>query len=341
MSQLTHEKRQHQSLFGPIVLIAIGLFFLFSQINPLTDLHWLDVLRLWPLLLIFLGLNILVLQAPRPYNTFLSGVVAVVAVLVFGYVLLNGLAGTRFGGTAVEMGDWQTESIQFAAEDVSTAVYDIVIGPPGADIYALEDSNELIAGTVNYQEDFIFDTDVSGSQATVKLAPNESTEEWVFLPDYWREYGETNRWQVGLSPRVPAALNLEAVAGTSHVDLRDLMLSSLVASANAGETELLLPGGNYDADLVTNAAAMELVLPAHGRQAIDLQVNAGSVNLALPPEMEARIEVDRTLGSFSVNDARLQPVSGEENVWQTAGYDDAPNRLDLAIHIAVGAVTMQ
>ncbi len=57
MSQMTHRERRPNSLFGPIVLIAIGLFFLLNQTNMLTDLYWLDVLRLWPLLLVFLGLN--------------------------------------------------------------------------------------------------------------------------------------------------------------------------------------------------------------------------------------------------------------------------------------------
>jgi hypothetical protein len=59
MSQITQRpERRSNSLFGPIVLIAIGLFFLFNRFNILTDLYWLDVLRLWPLLLIFLGLNL-------------------------------------------------------------------------------------------------------------------------------------------------------------------------------------------------------------------------------------------------------------------------------------------
>jgi hypothetical protein len=84
------------SLFGPIALIAIGLFFLFNRFNLLTDLYWLDVLRLWPLLLVFLGLNVLALQAPRPYTSLFSGLISLAAVLVFGYVLLNGLAGTPF-----------------------------------------------------------------------------------------------------------------------------------------------------------------------------------------------------------------------------------------------------
>lgn len=96
MSEISRREQRHTSLFGPIVLIAIGLFFLFNRLDPLTDLYWQDVLRLWPLLLIFLGLNVLALQAPRPYASLFSGLISLVAVLVLGYVLLNGLAETPF-----------------------------------------------------------------------------------------------------------------------------------------------------------------------------------------------------------------------------------------------------
>jgi hypothetical protein len=339
MSQLTHKERRPGSLFGPIVLIAIGLFFLFNHTNMLTDLYWLDVLRLWPLLLVFLGLNILALQAPRPYASLFSSVIALVAVVLFGLVLLNGLGGTPLRGR-LGTGEWQTKPIHFRAADVKTAVYNIVIGPPGADLYALEDSNDLLAGTITYQDDYLFETNVAGGEATIRLAPQNNSEEWVFLPDYWREFGEDHRWQLGLNGNVPADLTLEAVAGSSELDLRNLQLDSLTLTVSAGDTELLLPGGDYDAHLITNAGSNEITLPENGRHAINLEVNAGSVTLHLPSDMALHVEVDRALGSFSANDAGLRQVDGQENVWETADYNTATNRLDLTIHIAVGSVAI-
>lgn len=336
---MEHNKQRSLSLFGPIVLIAIGLFFLFSRLNPVQDLYWLDALRLWPLLLIFVGLNILVLQAPRPYASVLSGIIAIIAVVVFGAVLLNGLGGTPLRGR-LEMGDWQTKPIHFSADQVETAVYDFVLGPPGADLYALEDSQDLLAGTITYQDDYVFETKMSGDEASITLAPQNNSEEWVFLPDYWREYGEANRWQLGLNRNVPAALTLEAVAGSSHLDLSKLLLDSLSLTASAGDVELLLPDGTYDTDLVTNASSMEITLPQNGRPSINLQVNAGSVVLHLPANMALRVEADSTLGSFNSQNARLQRMDDQENVWQTADYAQAENRLDLNLHTSVGSVTV-
>lgn len=223
---------------------------------------------------------------------------------------------------------------------METAVYDMVIGPPGADLFALEDSNDLISGTITYQDDYLFETELSGGEASVRLAPQNNSEEWVFLPDYWREYGEANRWQLGLNRNVPADLTLEAVAGRSQMDLSQLLLDSLMLTASAGDIELLLPDGNYNADIVTNAATTEITLPENGRQSINLQVNAGSVVLHLPSDMALHVEVDSALGSFGNQNPDLQPVDGQDNVWETAVYAQAENQLDLNVHISVGSVSV-
>ena len=337
MSQLSHREKRNNSLFGPILIIAIGLFFLFSRLNPVTDLHWLDMLRLWPLFLIFAGLDLLATHAPRPYAPFLSGLVAIAAVIVFGYILLNGTVQTPFNYRVSNI-DWQTESIHFSAEDLQSANYDIIVGPPGADVYALEDSRDLISGNITYQDNYLFHTNVSGSEANIKLAAQNNNESWVFFPDFWQDYGDSNRWQVGINGNIPAAITLETVAGRSELDLSGILLDSLILKTNAADTKLLLPDGNYDADLETNAAVTEISLPADGRQKIDLGVNAGTVTLHLPADKAVRVEVDRALGSFKSNNANLVQVNNQENIWQTANYDKAENRLDLKVNISIGSV---
>jgi len=339
MSQLTSRDRRPVSLFGPIVLIAIGLFFLFNQIHPTAHLYWLDVLRLWPLLLIFLGLNVLAVHAPRPYASFFSALVSVTAVLMFGYVLLNGLARTPFS-SRLGTGNWQTEQIRFDAADVETAVYDITIGAPGADLHALDDSRDLVAGTIAYQDDYLFDTHVSSGKAVVRLAPKDSSSQWIFMPEFWREYGETNRWQLGLNQNVPATLTLDAIAGYSQLDLRGLLLRSLKLTASADDMDLLLPAGDYDAHLVINATTTEVSLPDEGHQTIDMEVNAGSATFHSPENVALHVEVERALGAFSADNIGLRRVEDQENVWETADYAYAQNRVDLSLHINVGSVTI-
>ena len=344
MTQLSGgERRPQTSLFGPIVLIAIGLYFLLSNLNLIADLHWWDGLRLWPLLLIFLGLNILAQQAPRPYATLLSALVALLAVGVLGYVLVVGLDQARPRWfDRMGRGEWQTESITLAADDVQTAAVSIQIGTPGADVEALTDSRNLIEGTVGYTDDLLFDTRISGGRATVAIAPRE-VRNWFFIPGLWRDFDVAERWQLGLNPQVPLALSLNAAAGSSRLDLRDLTLNELTATIDAGEVTLLLPGGDYDATLALNAAAAAITLPEDGRHTIELGVNAGTAILRLPPAMAARVEVNRSLSTFNAENSGLRRLSGDgdEEVWETAGYATADDRVNLIIDISVGSVVIQ
>ncbi|MFZ0544503.1 MAG: DUF5668 domain-containing protein [Candidatus Promineifilaceae bacterium] len=336
MSTITHKHHHRPSLFGPIVLIAIGLFFLFNRTDIFTDLHWGDVFSLWPLFLIFAGLNILVLQAPRPFGTVLSGIVALVAVLFFGFVLVNGLPGSIFHSAF--SGNWQTEEVSYPAAGLTSAVLEIEIGPPGAEMYALEDSGDLIAGTVIYHDGLLYDKRGGNNQVTITLKPR-NTGALLWSPGQWNSLDTEDRWQLGLNPNIPLSLDLTAAAGSSELDFRELLLEDLSLNISAGEMTLYLPGGDYNADLETNAATTTLTLPESGQQKINLQVNAGSVIVELPTGMEARVEAQQALGNVDNQNRRLQ--NNGNNIWQTAGYENSANRVDLYLNIAVGAVTIR
>lgn len=338
MSTPSQDRRQQPSLFGPIILIAIGLFFLFSELNPVTDLHWGDLLRLWPLFLIFIGLNLLVLQAPRPLGTLLSGGVALTAAAVTGYILLVGVPGS---GGFLSLDDWQTEEIAFSAADVTSAVMDLEIGPPGANVYALEDSNDLIAGTVIYRDELRFDHSSEEDRATVTLDTDDGVSR-LWLPEWLGadDPDDLERWQLGLNPDVPLSLSLAAAAGSSRLDLSELTLEELDLNVAAGEATLLLPGGDYDAEVETSAGATTITLPESGEQTVEVSVNAGSVVLELPAGRDVRVEVDQALGDFD-NDYAALERAGDDNVWETDGYDDSDEPLTIILHVSVGSATIR
>ncbi|MDX1687538.1 MAG: DUF5668 domain-containing protein [Candidatus Promineifilaceae bacterium] len=334
----TRERGRRPSLFGPIMLIALGLFLLLSELNLLTDLHWGDLLRLWPLYLIFLGLNLLVLQVPRPLGTILSGGVALTAAAVAGFILLVGLPGS---GGILNLEGWQSREISFAADDVTSAVMDLEIGPPGANLYALQDSNDLIAGTVIYHNELQFDQDREGGRVTVTLNPDDGSVS-LWLPE-WLTTGDADdegRSELGLSPDVPLTLSLTAAAGSSEFDLRELALEELSVDVAAGEATVFLPDGDYDVEMETSAGSTTVTLPQAGEQRVEVAVNAGSAVLELPAGREARVEVDQALSGFENEHADLQRV-GSDNVWQTAGYEDSSEPITIILHISVGSVTLR
>lgn len=341
-------RRRRNSFFGPIVLIAIGVYFLLANLGYIPgSINWWAALQLWPLALILLGLNVIVRQAPGPLGGFLSALVGLAAVAVFGYVLFfsedNALLN-RFGIEPTLPTEVKTEPIEMSADGVETAVITLDLGMPATDVYALKDSGNLIEGQVSYLGDLVFDTNLSGSQATVRLDDNFSISGLNFLnPANWGNFN-MDRWQIGLNPDVATDLTVDVSAGTASLDLRDLTLTDLTLDGGAGSMEAWLPGGDYDAMLDVSAGSTKMTLPGYGRQEIEVDGGAGSLTLYLPPGVETRVEVNGGAGSFSLNEDRFRQISGDERdegVWQTDGYNNDQDGLDLFIDVSAGSVRIE
>lgn len=342
------QKRRSPSLFGPIVLIAIGAFFLLRNMGMLPEpsWNWGAVWQLWPLWLIFIGINIIVRQAPRPFGTLLSGMVGVAAVAILGYVLLFAEDNPRLQrfGITTNASNLKTETISYAGNDVSEAVVDIDLGAPSATVYALDDTQDLINGRVSYFGDLIFDASDEDGAATIKLQTQDSTGwPWFLNPANWQDMGAETRWELGLNPRVDTDLRLDVGAGSVDLQLADLTLNHLDLNGGAGSITLALPDGNYDVQYDASAGSAQVWLGAKGRQNVEIDGSAGSITIYLPETMEAHIEVNDGAGSFSISHSRFTQISGSANngVWETSGYEDAPNRVDLFVDIGAGSVRVR
>jgi len=340
------KRRRSPSLFGPIVLIAIGVFFLLINLGIVQDysFNWSGVLQLWPLFLILIGLNIIVKQAPQPLGGILSAFVGLVAIGIFGYVLLFGEDNSTLNrfGISNSPAEYQTEQIDYTPGNVETAVIEIDFGAVGGDVTGLVDNNALIAGQVAYVGDLIFNTNSSDNHAEVYLT--EKNEGWTWLnPVNWNLGEESSRWQLGINPAVDTELRLDSGAGSVNYDLAGLTLSYLNIDGSAGSANVALPDGVYDVEYDQGAGSLKMTLPENGRQTVDIDGGAGSITLYLPAEMAAQIDVDSGAGSFNP-DSRFTQVSGDDNdegVWETEDYDNADNRVELIVDIGAGSVTIR
>jgi energy-coupling factor transporter transmembrane protein EcfT len=339
-------RRRRPSMFGPVVLIAIGVFFLLVNLGVIEDysFNWTAVFQLWPLFLILIGINIIVKQAPQPLGGILSALVGFAAIGIFGYVLLFGEDDATLNRFEVINSplEYQTEQINYAPGDVETAVIKIDFGTTGGDVAALVDSNSLIAGQVSYLGDLVFKTSASDTHAEVLL--DEKIEGWTWLnPGDWNFDESSARWELGLNPAVETDLHLDAGAGSVNYDLADLRLSELVVDGGAGSMTIMLPDGVYDAAVDHGAGTLRITLPENGRSSLNIDGGAGGITLLLPASMEARVNVNSDAGSFNP-DGRFIQIRGDddnEGVWETAGYATAGNQIDITIDIGAGSVTIQ
>ena len=307
----TRPRRRSTSLFGPVFIIALGLYFLARNMGFAPELHWGAAIRLWPLLLVFAGLNVVARQLPRPLGTLGSAFVSLLAVLIFGTVLLTADRIPflqRYSGTEPT---FTTESISFPASEVRTADVSLNFASPSATLFALSDSADLIAGDVSYEGELVFEHEVQQGNALINLETNMESDSWLewLNPSNWGE--DAPEWRIGLNPRIPINLALSFASGSIEADLRRLNLSGLTVDGSSGSVVLLLPNGDYDMGYDMSSGAVEMTLPERGRATLDINGSSGSVDLILPESMAMRVVVDSASGSFSASN-RLDRI-GEED----------------------------
>ena len=339
-----HEDRRHKngrSLFGPFFLIGLGVYFLLRNLGLVAELNWGVAFRLWPLLLIFLGINIIVQQVRRPFGTFLSGIVSLTAVAVFGAILLFGVELpllSRFNLQSIA--EYRQESVTVSRSGAETAVVSLDFGPLGADVASLSGGSNLLEGTIYVVDDYDLDTSEEEGETFVSLREKDRG----FWFGSWPLSGEGERWQIGLSQTVPTDLAIDSGSGSVDLMLGGLLLTNLEVDTGSGAINLQLPGGDYDVFLDSGSGKVVATLPADGRQEITIDTGSGAVDLFLPSSMSARVEVDSGSGRVSL-DGRFTQISGDEDgdgVWETPNYDpNDPNSMELIIDSGSGAVTIE
>lgn len=334
--------RPSRSVFAPMILIAAGVFFLLDNLNILPPLNWSLAFRFWPLLLIMLGLNVLVVQIRRPWGTLLSLLVVLVTLGIFGYLLLSESGAPLIDrlGLSTNYADVNEESFAVGLEGTESAEMTLDLGNYPVQLTNLNDTENLISGTVWSTRGVLVEpqSDAEGQvNVTVK---EESGSDWILDPSEWLTGDYT--WEIGISPEVPVELTINAGNGSVDAWLASLLLTRLSVNGGNGGFDASFPGGNYDISVDGGNGRLSIELPDKGRQEMELEGGNGSITLTLSPDMEAQLQFDEGSGNVSV-DGRFELVrgDGDEGVYQTEGYEDAPNRILIIAQTGNGRLTIR
>jgi hypothetical protein len=124
-----------------------------------------------------------------------------------------------------------------------------------------------------------------------------------------------SRWDVGLTGEVPLDLRLEVGAYRGTIDLGDVRLRALELHTGASDTLVRLPR-------------------AAGSTSVRAEAGAASLTIEVPSGVAARIRTRMALGSSHVDPSF--PRTGD--VYQSADYDTAANRVDIDVQGGVGSL---
>jgi hypothetical protein len=293
---------------GPLVLIFIGAVFLLQNAGYLPPNFWLNLWRLWPVVLVLAGIELLL--AHRIPWLALVGLAAIV--LVLGAVA-SGSSLSRSPTQAAVTHTSQTDlggatqavvSVHFGAGQLS-------IGP-----MAPAPDHQLAATTYSGPPDLEPLASYSAAGATGQLDYQVHGHGPALMPFVGGQ--SEARMDLNLSPKVPiTALNVQTGATDAHLDLSTLQVSNLEINVGAASTWVRLP----EAAKTTNA---------------HIAGGAATITLEIPPGVGAQIRHRGGLSTVNVDQTRFPSVG--DGLYRSADYLTAPNNVDISIETGVTSI---
>jgi len=297
------------SIFGPFILILLGLFFLGQSLGLVDWSLWQAVMRLWPVALIVIGLDML-LGRRGPWG---RAVAVILALALVGGILVNGspqqietppsiAPSARFGTpTVINHPLGEATAAQIAVE---SSVSRLTIG-------ASDSEDQLVHGTVVplVNETIEEQYEVTGGTAYYRLRSA------VHVPTSSREGQGT--WSLYFSKAVPIRLQLATGVGESDIDLSGLRVTEL--------------------DLSTGVGDVRLTLPAQGPVTGKIDGGISQIVVRVPQDRPARIKVETGLGSVSVDSAFRK----DGNYFITENFREGEDAIDLVVSGGIGQVILE
>lgn len=304
-----HERRQQRApMLGPLLLILAGVVFLLNNLGVLPWSVWETLGRLWPLILIGMGLD-LVFGRRSP----LVSVLVVVAVLGAGGAFVYAGGGfTAPGVIASAPLNVRLHTAEWASVRVDLGVGNLTLGSMSGD------DRLLASGNLEYFDNRGAprqDVSESGSSANVEIA--ERAGGWNFGLN-WFNGSRSPSWEINLNERVPLSLEVDSGTGNMTLDLERLQLRALTVDSGTGNASIVLPSNANDT-------------------IVEIDGGTGNLEVIVPENLEARIEVDSGIGKTNV-DSRF---SRQDDSYESSGYRTATNKVTIKIDHGIGNLNIR
>jgi len=294
--------RRRGSILVPALLIIIGLGFLLANLGLLPEAWWRSLWRLWPLILVLFGLEILL--GRQRWGAIASlAVVLALAGAGFAYLYSQGYVTPSTSATD----SWEVERA-----DLTSAQIDIDFGAGSLYLEGLPSlSPQLLAADFQgLYSSLNKDFRRSGGKGIVKLSPTAGR---VNFPD------QTQEWRLRLSPRLPLELAVKAGAADVNLDLASLTVTQLRIDLGAANGVVRFP---------REAGSTQATIKA----------GASSLTLEIPPGVAARIKPSLGLASLNIDESRFPH---RDEYYVSSDFESASQRLDVSIDSGVSSITVR
>ena len=326
------ENKHNRSLFWPVVLVGVGVIWLLYNLDLISGTNLSAVVRLWPLLLIGAGLDLL-FGRRYPITGALFGL-AVVA----GLITII-LAGPRFG--LVSSPEMQTETFVAPTGLARRAKLDFQFSSGNIQLKPLSGSPNLVVATATHSGRVEFE-DGGTTNRVIRLSGPQHTGS----PFVWFNSLGEQTWDVSVSPEVPVDISIGVSSGQAEILLNGLKAESADIRVSSGDTEVLLPatGKAYPTNVRISSGTLQISIPAGTETVIDSQISSGRLTFEVPTSSPVRFEVTQKSSGNVRLPERFQLVQGGERgegVWEAPGSDPSAPLIEISVGISSGTVIVR
>jgi len=247
--------------------LLLGGIFLLANFGYLPLGGWDLLLRLWPVFLIALGLDLVVRERPA----WASALAILIVLLLIGGIMAFALTQVRLPANTQVLTYPRTAEVRNLQLEV--------FQPLGRlEISAATTPRMLVEGEITQGADLTLTHELTRTGSTAILRLSSEGRSRVVFP--WSLGPGQTIWRLGLPADLPVQLHLRSALGEQVLDLTNLQVTQL-------NSEVALGG-------------LTVTLPAQGALEGSLKNPLGFTTINVPPGVRLALQVNRGLASVSV-----------------------------------------
>ena len=350
------ERRYRGGIFFPLMLIAAGIVLLLNNLG-ITQLRFMDVVaRVWPLLIISMGLDLALRRNGIITPLLLTGVgiAALLATLgvwqwdIYGFAIrfwpiliiavgidiflakprsVGALIGTIPGLIGIAFLAWFLGAADFSGGPLETRRISQPLGGAQSANVRIEAGTARLRLAPLRQPGQLIEGTVTvreGGEFRDTLTTSGGVADYRLSSGgmgavRWGGNGDQDwPWDLRIARDVPIDLDLSIAAGTVDVDLTGTQVRSLRVNGAFGSVSLTLPAGR----------SMD----------VDIENAFGSLTLTVPEGVAVRVRSNTVLGSTDVPPGFARQGDG---VYVSDNYDSATTRVEVSVDQVFGSVQIR
>src|SRR3972149_1722466 len=212
-------------LLGPMILVGLGVILLLNHLGLLEWNIWEALLRLWPVLIIGAGLDLLI--GRRSIWGSLLVIVLVLGVAAASIALYEG--GTLGAGRL------EREAIEVPLGEASQGTVEIDFSVGRLEVNESDNPDLFAEGAAALQEGENLQSVARTEGDTIFYSLSSDVHEWTGV-GLFGSWMDSRVWTLELNPEIPLTLTIDTGVGEMQIDLSGLHLNELGLNGGGGGT---------------------------------------------------------------------------------------------------------